>query len=194
MSERILIVDDEDIIRESLARMLGLGGYEVGHTSSGEEGLRRLAERPYALLLIDLRMPEMSGLQFLEAARQVEPDCGALIITGYGTLEGAIAAMELGAHGFILKPVTADVLLSKASAILSRLRSSREHQRLSALRSVSYLSQALLGTEQPQRMMELLLDHGMREMGAHQGVALLEEGQEMQVVATGGSPRVHRRW
>ncbi|MSQ40592.1 MAG: response regulator [Dehalococcoidia bacterium] len=84
MKERVLIVDDEAPVRELLAGVLSLAGYQVDQAGSADEGLAKIGQRPYNLLLTDLRLPGMSGLQFLAATHRLDPACGRLIITGYG--------------------------------------------------------------------------------------------------------------
>ena len=186
MKERILIVDDEAPVRELLAGMLSLADYQVDQAGSAHEGLAQLGQRPYDLLLTDLRLPGMSGLQFLEAAHRLDPACGRLIVTGYGTLESAMAAMELGAHGFILKPVTSADLLKTVASTLERVQALREQQRLQALSPLRAIAQASQGGAQPEMVAEALLDVLQRELQAGKGLILLREKQGLRTAAVQG--------
>ena len=187
--DRLLVVEDEEVVREVLVRFLDLGGYEVDQAASAEEGLRHLSQRSYNLLLIDLRLPGMSGLQFLEAARRLDPSCGTLILTGYGTLESAMAAMALGAHGFLPKPVSSAQLLETVAKTLDRVKAVRKQQRLLALRAVQSVASILLGEPHPQQVAERLLDIMLEELSASRGLVFLQEGAEVRV-ATSRSRRV----
>ncbi len=188
MKERILIVDDETPVRDLLAGILSLAGYQVDQAGSADEGLAKMGQRPYDLLLTDLRLPGMSGLQFLEASRRLDPACGRLIVTGYGTLESAMAAMELGAHGFILKPVTSADLLKTVAATLERVQALRDQQRLQALSPLRAIAQATQGGAQPETVAEGLLDMLRGELQAGKGLVLLREKQELRTAAVQGFP------
>src|SRR5215470_6961444 len=85
----VLIVDDEAAIRESLETLLELEGYEVDTASDGPEGLARLAERPYDLVLLDFAMPERNGIEVLREIRERDVDLAVIMITAYGTVENA---------------------------------------------------------------------------------------------------------
>jgi DNA-binding response OmpR family regulator len=102
---RLLIVDDEQSICVVLARALGYLGFEVEAVNSGPEALARLAEADYDLMLLDLRMPGMDGMEVMQHVRQTNPELPIIIMTGQGTLESAIAALKLGALDYVLKPV-----------------------------------------------------------------------------------------
>jgi two-component system response regulator AtoC len=100
----ILVVDDEEIVRESLANWLEEDGYQVDTAPDGSTALARLAEKGYAALLVDLKMPGMDGLQVLEKARELRPDAPVIIMTAYATVDTAVHAMKQGAYDYLLKP------------------------------------------------------------------------------------------
>lgn len=102
---RLLIVDDEQSICVVLARALGYLGFDVEAANSGPEALARLAEADYDLMLLDIRMPVMDGMEVMQHVRQSNPELPIIIMTGQGTLESAIAALKLGALDYVLKPV-----------------------------------------------------------------------------------------
>ncbi len=105
-SPRVLIVDDEPSVRQVLRTALEGWGYEVEEAASGEEALSRLAARRYDLLLLDLRLTGMDGVGVMQRVRLSRPDLPIIILTGYATLESAIAAVRCGAADYLLKPVS----------------------------------------------------------------------------------------
>jgi DNA-binding NtrC family response regulator len=108
---RILLVEDRDSLRRMLLRALGEEGYEVEPATTGEEGIRQLAERTYDLVLTDLQLPGVSGLGVLAASRAAQPRTPVVVLTGYGTVGKAVEAMKLGAYDFLEKPVAIDDLV-----------------------------------------------------------------------------------
>lgn len=107
---RILIVDDEPSIRTVLENILHLSGYEVESVSSGQEALQRVAQSPYDLLLLDLRMKPVDGMEVLNFIHEHYPDIVVIILTGYGTLESAVEALRLGAFDYLFKPASPDAI------------------------------------------------------------------------------------
>lgn len=101
---KILVVDDELIMRESLSGWLERDGYEVVAVASGEEALEKLKEVRFDVLLVDIRMEGMSGLELLKHAKESEPDADVVMITAYGSISTAIEAMKNGACDYLLKP------------------------------------------------------------------------------------------
>jgi|HubBroStandDraft_3_1064219.scaffolds.fasta_scaffold05058_3 DNA-binding NtrC family response regulator len=109
-SGRILIVEDRDSLRRMLERALGEEGYEVAAASRGAAALRLLGERPFDLVLTDLKLPDLSGLEVLAASREAQPRVPVVVLTGYGSVGAAVAAMKLGAYDFLEKPLELDDL------------------------------------------------------------------------------------
>src|ERR687884_119905 len=93
---RILVVDDETPIRVTMSDMLRRRGYDVVAAASGEEALALLHQRPFDLLLLDLRMPGLSGLDIAQRARELHPDAAIIILTGHGSLDSAVEGIHLG--------------------------------------------------------------------------------------------------
>jgi len=117
MQFRILIVDDEEVIRNSISLYLLREGYQVDACTSGEEGLRRIAEDPPDLLLLDVKLPRMGGLDVLTRAKAAKEDLIVIMITAYGSIESAVQAMKAGAYDYISKPLDLDeldVIIKKA--------------------------------------------------------------------------------
>ena len=96
-SERILIVDDEEGMRRLLGRILTREGYDTTTAANGADALRLVASERFDLVVTDIKMPEMDGLQLLQEIRQYEPSLPVIVITAYGTIENAVQALRAGA-------------------------------------------------------------------------------------------------
>jgi signal transduction histidine kinase len=129
----ILVVDDELGIREGCKRALTPHGFEVDVAENGPVGLRKLREGQFDVLLLDAMMPGMSGLEMWQQAKQLDPDLICIIITGYATVELAVQATREGAHDFIAKPFTSELLLQVVNRQLEQRRLRREVERVQAL-------------------------------------------------------------
>ena len=128
-NNRILIVDDEKSIRLSLADELEDEGYSVSTAANGEEAFKLLAENDFDLIITDLVMEGIDGIEVLKKAKTLDPVLSVLILTGYGNLETAIAALRLGADDYLLKPCEIDELLLRVKRGLEK----RELQKKIAL-------------------------------------------------------------
>ncbi len=104
ISDAILVVDDQESIRLALAKMLTKEGFEVLLAEEGEDALETLRKRKINVILTDLRMPKMDGIQLLRASKLIRPEVEVILITAHGTIEKAVGAMKLGAYDFITKP------------------------------------------------------------------------------------------
>ena len=100
----ILIIDDEKAIRKTLNEILGYEGYKIDEAADGEEGLRKFKENTYDLVLCDIKMPKLDGLEFLERAKEINPETPIIIISGHGNIETAVEAVKKGAFDYISKP------------------------------------------------------------------------------------------
>jgi two-component system sensor histidine kinase/response regulator len=126
----ILVIDDERGIREGCKRALTPLGYRVEASDTGAAGLRMLQEGSYDLVLLDLMMPGMSGIEVLSRIREIDPDIVVIIITGYATVESAVKTIKKGAYDFISKPFTADDLALVVNQGLEHRHLSLENRRL----------------------------------------------------------------
>lgn len=117
---RVLAVDDEEVVCESIRRVLTGEGYHVQTRTSPQEGVELLKKEPFDLLLLDIKMPEMDGIEVLRRARDVAPDTEVLIVTGYATIDTAVEAIKLGAFDYLEKPVSPPQLLVATARALER--------------------------------------------------------------------------
>ncbi len=140
----ILVVDDEDSIREGSERILTRMGYQVYKASRGSEGLEILERHPISIVLLDLKMPGMDGMEVLGHIQKLNPEILVIIITGYATLETAIDAMKQGAYDFIAKPFEPDQLRIVINRARERIRLTKETEKLALERQRNL---ADLGTE-----------------------------------------------
>jgi two-component system sensor histidine kinase/response regulator len=132
-SMRILVVDDELGIREGCRRALTPHGFEVEAAENGPMGLRKLREGRFDVLLLDAMLPGMSGLEMLQQVRLIDPELIRLVITGYATVELAVQAIREGAHDFIAKPFTSEMLLQVVNREVERRQLRRDAKRVQAL-------------------------------------------------------------
>jgi DNA-binding NtrC family response regulator len=118
--KKILIVDDEKNIRLTLSEALSAIGLEPATAINGEEALAKLKEKDFDLILLDLKMPGIDGMEVLQKVSSIRPDIRIIIITAHGTIDSAVEAMKLGAADFIQKPFTVDEIRSLVKDILGR--------------------------------------------------------------------------
>ncbi|TNE88857.1 MAG: sigma-54-dependent Fis family transcriptional regulator [Deltaproteobacteria bacterium] len=118
MSDRILVVDDEAVLRGNLVRFLDRTGHEVEGVASGEEALERLAAHDFAVVITDLKMPGMGGEALLRRVTAEHPQTLVLVITAFASLESAIEALRHGAQDYLLKPLSLDELTRKVDRLL----------------------------------------------------------------------------
>jgi DNA-binding NtrC family response regulator len=126
----IMVVDDEEIVRESLSQWFKKYGHVVEAASSGFEALDKLENYPFQLLFVDIKMPEMDGIELLEKVKAEYPDTMVVIITAYGSIESAVKAMRIGASDYLLKPFKPDQLSLVMERISHQKRLLFEHDYL----------------------------------------------------------------
>jgi len=132
MKINVLVVDDEKLANDLFVEVLTRAGHEVNAVFSAEDALVMIKQKPFDLMLSDIRMKGMDGIELLKKARQLHPNMVVVMITAYGTIENAVKAMKLGAYDYLLKPASPDaieVIVNKATELIalrqenSRLRS-----------------------------------------------------------------------
>jgi response regulator RpfG family c-di-GMP phosphodiesterase len=157
-SPRILVVDDERVIREILSDFLGLEGYVVRTVEDGVQALEELQKRSYNLVLSDLKMPKMNGLDLIEKITELGIPVLTVIMTGFGTVETAIEAMKHGAYDYILKPFKVEEVIHIVKRGLDRQRLQHENLRLKDALSIYRISEAIATSLSVEKVLDLVLD------------------------------------
>jgi len=159
---RILIIDDHDSLREGMAVVLKKSGIEVAAVRSGTEGLAAYKKCAFDMVVTDLKMDRMDGIEVVKQLRAHDPDCVVMVVTAFGTIETAVAAMQQGACDFITKPFAPEVLRAKVDQGLQIAGTRKQLQRLIAHNEV--LSQqaatavgSLVGSSEPMQKLVSLI-------------------------------------
>lgn len=137
MEDRILIVDDEEIIRNVLAKRLEKEGYLCTTAANGKEALNLFYKDAFSLIISDIKMPEMSGLELLQRVKAIVPKMRIIMVTAYPEIDLAVSAMRVGAHDFIIKPADLDLIVISVKKALESKRLEEEidayHNRMEEL-------------------------------------------------------------
>src|ERR1043166_1861891 len=141
----ILIIDDEAAIRESLETLLEFEGYSVESAETASEGLARLSERAFDLVLLDFALPDRNGLEVLNEIRARDAQLAVIMITAYRTLDNAVRAMQKGATNFIQKPWDNEKLLADVRASVARRRVEEENEQLKRALKQRYSFEQIVG-------------------------------------------------
>jgi DNA-binding NtrC family response regulator len=153
----IHVVDDEAIIHEVLSQLLTSEGYEVELSSSGEEALQKHSSQAYDVILLDLLMPGLDGIEVLKSIKKMDPKAVIIIITAYASVESAIAAMKMGAYDYIQKPFKHDELLLTIERALEHKNLQDENIRLKDELTRKFGFENIIGKSKPMlRIFELI--------------------------------------
>jgi DNA-binding NtrC family response regulator len=152
---RILIIDDEKAIRKTLSEILTYEGYKIEEAADGEEGLRKFSATTFDIVLCDIKMPKMDGIEFLEKAKAVNPDVPVVVISGHGNIDTAVEAVKKGAFDYISKP-------PDLNRLLITLRNAKDRQALATetrvlKRRVSRV-QEMVGDSEPIRLIKSTIE------------------------------------
>lgn len=123
----VLVVDDEENLRRTVARILQRAGFEVTTAASGREGLTLLAQQTFDLVYMDIRMPDMTGLETLQAINANHPKLPVILFTGQPDLNSAVGALRQGAMDYLEKPLKPELIIERAKTVLARVE--REHRK-----------------------------------------------------------------
>src|SRR3979411_2965981 len=148
-SGSVLIIDDETEIRESLQTLLEMEGFDVETAVSGEEGLLRIGEHPYDLVLLDLALPGRDGMDILSEIHAHDERLPVIMITAYGTVENAVRAMQSGAANFVQKPWDNEKLLADVRAAVGWRRAEEENVQLKRALKQRYNFENIVGKSEP---------------------------------------------
>jgi len=119
-THNLLIVDDEAVIREGMRRILSTDGYHVETSASGRQAIEKIQEQDFDVVITDLKMPGMDGIEVLKTIRILQPEVPVIIITGYSTVDTAVDAMKNGAFDYIAKPFTSELILDKVRKAIAQ--------------------------------------------------------------------------
>ncbi len=189
MADKILIVDDDLGVSALCNRVLTSAGYDSQVVNRPHDALRLLRENNYDLLLLDIRLPEIDGFELLRLARERDPDLAIVIITGHGTIDTVVEALQHGAEGLVLKPFESGAeLVSAVRQALVKSRQAREAARSRALRPLFEVSQMLLSEVDLARLSNLIVSSVQGQFGTScVGLYRLENGS-LKLLASQGLP------
>ena len=153
MKGRILVVDDEDIVIRSCRRVLGGGEFEVDAVQSGIDALKQIEEKPFDVVILDIMMPKMDGIEVLQRVKEAHPDIEVIMITGLSQVETAVRSMKLGAFDYLTKPFDPDELKLVVERALERRRLLQENLSLKTEVSSKYRFENVVGAS--PRMQEV---------------------------------------
>jgi len=120
MKSNILVVDDEPVARQSLSEILRLEGYAVNSVPNGQAAVEYVRTHPIELIIVDLRMPGMDGLEVIQVVNQISPETEVILLTAFGTTESAIQALRLRVHDYLLKPAPPSQVVNSVKKGLTR--------------------------------------------------------------------------
>ena len=146
MSARILVVDDEEIVIKSCLRILGNGEYEVEAVQSGREALKKIGENHYDVLILDIMMPEIDGMEVLQRVKESHPDIDVIMVTGLSQIDTAVRAMKLGAFDYLPKPFDPDELKLVVQRAFERRHLLQENLSLKSEVSSKYRFENIIGS------------------------------------------------
>ncbi|MBX3130358.1 MAG: response regulator [Polyangiaceae bacterium] len=174
---RVLVVDDEKFIRDILADFLGMEGYVVRTAQDGTSAITELGRARYDLVISDLKMPKMGGLELLQEVAKAHPDTVTVIMTGFGTVETAIDAMKRGAYDYILKPFKVEEIIHIVQRGLEKRRLAAENLRLREALSLYKVSEAIAASLSLEAVVDTLLESALAEVRADIASVWVEDGE-----------------
>lgn len=177
-ASHILIVDDEDSIREVLTDFLTMEGYSVVATASGEDAVERLRVEVFDAVLLDMKMPGMDGIELLRHIQALAPRTFSVMMTGFGTVETAIAAMKNGADDYVLKPFKVQDVIALLERGLASRRLQSENIQLRESVQLYQVSEAMSATLSPDEVQDILIETTREQLHAD-GVGIwgIEDGE-----------------
>lgn len=173
---RILVVDDEKVIREILADFLSMEGFQVRTAEDGAAALTELSRHSVDLVLSDLKMPNMGGIELLEQVSKTFPNVITVIMTGFGTVETAIDAMKRGAYDYILKPFKVEEVVHTIRRALEKQKLQAENLRLREALSLYKVSEAIAASLSLEEVLGTVTDAALHEVDADQVSIVLSDG------------------
>ncbi|MCU7490493.1 MAG: sigma-54-dependent Fis family transcriptional regulator [Ignavibacteria bacterium] len=157
MCAKVLIVDDEKVIRESLEMLLRDEGYKAETAADGEEALQKISNDDYDVVLTDIKMPKVDGIELMQKAARISPETFFIIMTAYASVKTAIEALREGAYDYFIKPVEFDDVILRLKRLISYKKLSTENKSLRQRLSSEVGFQNIIGKSEPmQRVFDLI--------------------------------------
>ncbi len=175
---RVLVVDDEAPIRQMLTDFLSLQGYKVQTAENGHVALQALQRSRVDLVLTDMKMPEMGGIELLGELSQLRAPPTTILMTGYGTVDTAIAAMKSGAYDYIIKPFKLKEVAATITRALEKARLERENLKLRGTVSLYHLSEAVSAGESLDNLFEIFTEISLDELQADLVMLMMERNDQ----------------
>lgn len=181
--DTILLVEDDRFFRKMFSSLLHAEGYQVETASCGAEGLDMLANGQYSLVITDLVMPDISGLEILSRVRESHPMVDVIMVTGNANLESAIFALKNGARDYLVKPVNPDEFKHSVAKCIQQRRLLDENEELKNMLELFRASQAIAGCLDSEHLCQLLVEAVSRETGLSRalGFFMIENTFELKV-------------
>jgi two-component system, NtrC family, response regulator HydG len=190
---RILLIDDDPGVRDSMTRMLRVAGYTVQAAATGDEGFEVARGDSFDVILSDMRMPGLSGIDVLRKLRDVRVDASFIIMTGFGTVDSAVEAMKLGAVDFVQKPFFRDELLMRVRSAVDRRQLARQVDLLQRQIQPSASLEALVGESKVMAKVKDLIQRAAAAPGTVLVTGETGTGKELAARAIhAGSSRASR--
>ncbi len=185
---RLLIVDDEVELMTTLCETLGKAGFETTGVTSGEEAVSVLPDQEFDLLLTDVMMPGMSGIDLLRAALDIDPNLVGIMMTGHGTIQTAVEAMKIGAFDYMLKPFKIAELIPVINRAMQVRRLRLENMQLRETVAVYELTKAMSFSLDSSTVLEKLVEAAVQQCGADESSVMLptQDGEHLYVAAARG--------
>ena len=185
---RIIVVDDETELMNALCEMLAGQGYETAGFLTGEEALAVLKEREFDLLLTDLMMPGMDGIELIRAGLEIDPNLIGIVMTGHGTVQTAVEAMKTGAFDYILKPFKLNTLLPLLSRAMQVRNLRLENMQLKETVAIHELGKAISFSSDLNSILNKIADTALQQCSADEVSIMLptQDGRELYVAVVRG--------
>lgn len=184
--EKILIAEDDEDVRNICVRVLSDENYQVTAVENGLLAIEAANRELFDLLLADIKMPQLDGLETAKTIKSLHPDIVCIIMTGFGTMDTAIRALQLGADEFLIKPFTPDVLNAAVTKALTKVRLQSENIRLRALIPLFELIKTFMSTVAEDELLRRVLQVAQQETRADKAALLLLSQNGQQLAASIG--------
>src|SRR5687767_3616203 len=159
---KILIVDDQDMMRDSLAATLAREGHEVVAATDGPTAITRLTQGRFDLLISDLKMPKMTGIELLTEAKKIRPEMPVVLMTAFATVQTAVEAMRLGAYDYIQKPFDGEEVKLLVERTLEHARLKQENQALKGMLESNLTQRPLVGDSAAMAEVKSIIDRAAK--------------------------------